>query len=144
MSTIKLSAIKSRTAATPPIMQSQNGIDRGKFCRAWVSFGRKLGDVDQYEVMSQFNVVAIEDTAAGQFTIQFKVAMPSNRYACAGSASNTTDVVGVIINAGNGETPPLTTARAFIRTTIGPNSGGSASPTDSDPLMVTFFAYGDE
>ena len=63
--------------------------------------------------------------------------MPSNRYACAGSASNTTDVVAVIINAGNGETPPLTTARAFIRTTVGNNA-------DSDPLMVTFFAYGDE
>ena len=43
-------------------MQSQNGIERGKFCRGWVAFGRDLGDVNKYEVQSGFNVLAIADT----------------------------------------------------------------------------------
>ena len=73
MSTIKLSALKSMTAGAPPTMQSQNGIDRGKFCRAWVSFGRKLGDVGQYEVMSQFNVMLLQLRILRQDNLRFNL-----------------------------------------------------------------------
>ena len=137
MSTINLSALKSTTASTPPTMQSRDGVDRGKFCRAWVSFGRNLGDATQYEIMSHFNVLAVEDTAAGQFTIQFKNAMPTNRFAIAGTASQTTDqVMNMCINASNTAATPMTTTSVNIRTAV-------ADCADSDPNYVCVYAYGD-
>lgn len=136
MSTINLSAIKS-TTANPPTMQSQNGIERGKFCRAWVSFGKDLGDVSRYEIQSAFNVLAVEDTAVGQFTIVFMNAMPTNRYAIAGTASQTTDnVMGVCLNASNTSSVPMTTTTVNIRTTASPT-------TETDPNYVCIFAYAD-
>ena len=137
MSTINLSALKSTTASTPPTMQSRDGVDRGKFCRAWVSFGKNLGDVNQYEIQSHFNVLAVEDTAAGQFTIQFKNAMPTNRFAIAGTASQTTDqVMNMCINASNTAATPMTTTSVNIRTAV-------AECADSDPNYVCVYAYGD-
>ena len=136
MSTINLSALKSITSG-PPIMQSQNGVDRGKFCRAWVSFGKNLGDVSVYEIQSHFNVLAVEDTAAGQFTIQFKNAMPTNRFAIAGTASQTTDqVMHMCLNETNAGTPPMTTTSVNIRTAV-------AACTNNDPIYVCAYAYGD-
>tara|TARA_S200000501_G_scaffold180873_1_gene170301 strand:+ start:462 stop:875 length:414 start_codon:yes stop_codon:yes gene_type:complete len=136
MSTINLSALKSITSG-PPIMQSQNGVDRGKFCRAWVSFGKRLGDIDQYEIQSHFNVLAVEDTAAGQFTIQFKNAMPTNRFAIAGTASQiATQVMNVCLNASNTAAVPMTTTSVNIRTVV-------ANTTDTDPNYVCVYAYGD-
>ena len=136
MSTINLSALKSITSG-PPIMQSQNGVDRGKFCRAWVSFGKRLGDVNQYEIQSHFNVLAVEDTAAGQFTIQFKNAMPTNRFAIAGTASQIqSQIMGMCLNASNTAAPPMTTTSVNIRTSVGSN-------TDSDPNYVCVYVYGD-
>ena len=136
MSTINLSALKSITSG-PPIMQSRDGVDRGKFCRAWVSFGKRLGDVNQYEIQSHFNVLAVEDTAAGQFTIQFKNAMPTNRFAIAGTASQTaTQVMNVCLNASNTDAVPMTTTSVNIRTAV-------ANITDTDPNYVCVYAYGD-
>jgi len=136
MSTINLSALKSITSG-PPIMQSRDGVDRGKFCRAWVSFGKRLGDIDQYEIQSHFNVLAVEDTAAGQFTIQFKNAMPTNRFAIAGTASQTaTQVMNVCLNASNTDAVPMTTTSVNIRTAV-------ANLTDTDPNYVCVYAYGD-
>jgi len=137
MSTINLSALKSTTAGTPPTMQSRDGVDRGKFCRAWVSFGKRLGDVSQYEIQSHFNVLAVEDTAAGAFTIQFKNAMPTNRFAIAGTASQTTDqVMNMCLNETNAGTPPMTTTSVNIRTAV-------ANTTNTDPNYVCVYAYGD-
>ena len=136
MSTIKLSAIKS-TTANPPTMQSQNGIERGKFCRGWVAFGRDLGDVNKYEVQSGFNVLAIADTTVGQFTIYFNNAMPTNRFAIAGTASSTnTNIMGVCLNASNTLAVPMTTTSVNIRTT-------QAGTTDAVPNYVCIFAYAD-
>ena len=136
MSTINLSALKSTTSGCPT-MQSQNGVDRGKFCRAWVSFGKSLGDVNQYEIQSHFNVLAVEDTAAGQFTIQFKNAIPTNRFAIAGTASQIqSQIMGMCINASNTASTPMTTTSVNIRTSVGSN-------TDSDPNYVCVYVYGD-
>ena len=136
MSTINLSAIKS-TTANPPTMQSQNGIDRGKFCRGWVSFGRDLGDVNQYEVQSGFNVLGVLDSAVGQFTIFFINAMPTDRYALAGSASNVQgNTMNLVLNASNSGATPMTTTSFNMRTV--------ASPTaDTDANYVCIFAYAD-
>ena len=136
MSTINLSALKSTTSG-PPIMQSRDGVDRGKFCRAWVSFGKRLGDVDQYEIQSHFNVLAVEDTAAGQFTIQFKNAIPTNRFAIAGTASQIqSQVMGMCLNASNTAAVPMTTTSVNIRTS-------QANNTDTDPNYVCVYVYGD-
>ena len=136
MSTINLSALKS-TISGCPTMQSQNGVDRGKFCRAWVSFGKSMGDVNKYEIMSHFNVLAISDTAAGQFTIQFKNAIPTNRFAIAGTASQIqSQIMGMCINASNTAATPMTTTSVNIRTSVGSNA-------DSDPNYVCVYVYGD-
>lgn len=137
MSTINLSALKSTTSGSPPIMQSRDGVDRGKFCRAWASFGKSMGDVNQYEIMSHFNVLAVEDTAAGQFTIQFKNAMPTNRFAIAGTASQTAgQVMSMCLNESNAGTPPMTTTSVNIRT-------AQANNADTDPNYVCVYVYGD-
>ena len=136
MSTIKLSAIKS-TTANPPTIQSQNGIERGKFCRGWVAFGKDLGDAAQYEVQSGFNVLGVLDSAVGQFTIYFNNAMATNRFAIAGTASSTnTNIMGVCLNASNTAAVPMTTTSVNIRTT-------QAGTTDADPNYVCIFAYAD-
>ena len=136
MSTIKLSAIKS-TTANPPTIQSQNGIERGKFCRGWVAFGKDLGDAAQYEVQSGFNVLGVLDSAVGQFTIYFNNAMATNRFAIAGTASSTnTNIMGMCLNAGNTSGVPMTTTSVNIRTT-------QAGTTDADPNYVCIFAYAD-
>ena len=117
MSTIKLSAIKS-TTANPPTIQSQNGIERGKFCRGWVAFGKDLGDETQYEVQSGFNVLGVIDTAVGQFTIYFNNAMATDKFAIAGTASSTnTNIMGVCLNQSNTLAVPMTTTSVNIRTT---------------------------
>ena len=136
MSTIKLSAIKS-TTANPPTVQSQNGIERGKFCRGWVAFGKDLGDESQYEVQSGFNVLGVLDSAVGQFTIYFNNAMPTDRFAIAGTASSTnTNIMGMCLNASNTLAVPMTTTSVNIRTTQSPI-------TDADPNYVCIFAYAD-
>ena len=136
MSTINLSALKSTTSGCPT-MQSQNGVDRGKFCRAWTSFGKSMGDVNQYEIMSHFNVLAVEDTATGQFTIQFKNAIPTNRFAIAGTASQTAgQVMNMCINASNTAATPMTTTSVNIRT-------AQANNADTDPNYVCVYVYGD-
>lgn len=136
MSTINLSALKS-TTSNPPIMQSQNGIDRGKFCRGWVSFGRDLGDLDTYEIMSQFNVLSVVDQGVGTFRIQFKNAMPVDRYAVAGTASQSTgEVMGMNINQSNNLATPMTTTTFDIRTAV-------ANVTNTDPNYVCVYAYAD-
>ena len=136
MSTINLSALKS-TTSNPPIMQSQNGIDRGKFCRGWVSFGRDLGDLDTYEIMSQFNVLSVVDQGVGTFRIQFKNAMPQSSYAVAGTASQSTgEVMGMNINASNNAATPMTTTTFDIRT-------ADANTTNTDPIYVCVYAYAD-
>ena len=137
MSTINLSALKSTTSGGCPTMQSRDGVDRGKFCRAWTSFGKSMGDVNQYEIMSHFNVLAVEDTATGQFTIQFKNAIPTNRFAIAGTASQTAgEVMGMCLNASNTAAVPMTTTSVNIRTVV-------ANTTDTDPNYVCVYAYGD-
>ena len=136
MSTINLSALKS-TTNNPPTMQSQNGIDRGKFCRGWVSFGRDLGDLDTYEIMSQFNVLSVVDQGVGTFRIQFKNAMPQSSYAVAGTASQSTgEVMGMMINASNNAATPMTTTTFDIRTAV-------ANTTNTDPIYVCVYAYAD-
>ena len=136
MSTINLSALKS-TTSNPPTMQSQNGIDRGKFCRGWVSFGRDLGDLDTYEIMSQFNVLSVVDQGVGTFRIQFKNAMPQSSYAVAGTASQSTgEVMGMMINASNNAATPMTTTTFDIRTAV-------ANTTNTDPIYVCVYAYAD-
>lgn len=136
MSTIKLSAIKS-TTANPPTIQSQNGIERGKFCRGWVAFGKDLGDAAQYEVQSGFNVLGVIDTAVGQFTIYFNNAMATDKFAIAGTASSTnTNIMGVCLNQSNTLAVPMTTTSVNIRTT-------QAGTTDADPNYVCIFAYAD-
>ena len=136
MSTIKLSAIKS-TTANPPTMQSQNGIERGKFCRGWVAFGKDLGDAAQYEVQSGFNVLGVLDSAVGQFTIYFNNAMATDKFAIAGTASSTnTNIMGVCLKQSNTLAVPMTTTSVNIRTT-------QAGTTDADPNYVCIFAYAD-
>ena len=86
MSTVNLSVIRTDTS-TPPTMQSQDGVDRGKFCLAW---GNIMIDHDGHPLCTKgFNVAAIEDIGTGRFVIHFSNPLPSANYAVAGMVAGT-------------------------------------------------------
>ena len=133
MSTVNLSVIRTDTS-TPPTMQSQDGVDRGKFCLAW---GNIMIDVDGHPLCTKgFNVAAIEDIDTGRFVIHFNNPLPSANYAIAGITAGTftgTNTFGVDENAG--QAWPGTTTQVPVHTKVYTN-------TNTEFAYSGFFVYG--
>tara|TARA_B100001250_G_scaffold189294_1_gene162595 strand:+ start:1947 stop:2354 length:408 start_codon:yes stop_codon:yes gene_type:complete len=133
MSTVNLSVIRTDTS-TPPTMQSQDGVDRGKFCLAW---GNIMIDTDAHPLCTKgFNVAAIEDIGTGRFVIHFNNPLPSANYAVAGMVSGTatgTNPFGIdMVNSG---TWPGTTTQVPVHTKVYTN-------VNTDFAYTGFFVYG--
>ena len=133
MSTVNLRVIRTDTS-TPPTIQSQDGVDRGKFCLAW---GNIMIDTDGHPLCTKgFNVAAIEDIATGRFVIHFNNPLPSNNYAITGATSGTmagTNAFGV--DTTNSGAWAGTSTKVPVRTAVYTNA-------DEDFAYTGFFVYG--
>ena len=135
MSTVNLSVIRTDTS-TPPTMQSQDGVDRGKFSLAW---GNIMIDTDGHPLCTKgFNVAAIEDIAIGQFVIHFNNPLPSNHYAITGSTSGNINMTGTnafMVDTTNSAAWAGTTTQVPVRTAVYTNA-------NADFAYAGFFVYG--
>lgn len=82
MSNISVATIKSKNAATPPVVTDSNGLEIGKFCKAWIKCTIPGGVP---AINSSFNVSSITDEGVGNTKITWTTGtFADTNYVCIG------------------------------------------------------------
>jgi hypothetical protein len=128
--------LKNGVANTPPTIQDSGGVEIGTFCRAWVNFN----GTSTVAIRGSFNVTSITDNGTGDYTVNFKTAMPDINYSVVSKVSNTDSGTGLIVAINsNGVGPTYTTAPTTTATRMLSFARATGTNTDAPYVCVSVF-----
>ena len=126
--TTKVDTIQSSTAGVPVQFNDGNGTQVGTLCRAWVSIAGSASPT----IRSSYNVSSITRNGAGDYTINFTMALSDANYSA---------VVTNSLNAATGYTYPQVFSSASASTAPTTTSFRIGTNGNTDPVYMNVAVF---